>query len=101
MLAVLRLNILLYMAICPFLFGPIVGHATTPDKQGAIAGFLVAVILLLLCGPIVLAVLIFLSFYFTPDRPYSFSFFLKVLTLIVPALVSIIGGYLGGRSAKQ
>ena len=101
-LGVLQLSIWLAMAICPFLFGPTVGHATSPNKQGVIAGFFSAAYWSLLFGPIALGFYIFESIDFRPDHvvEHTHSSFLTVLTLIVPAIASTIGGYIGGRVAK-
>lgn len=102
-LASLQLHLFLAMAVCPFVFGPLVGHSYTPTRSAEVAGLFSAIFWTILFGVFVVGfcVLKTTSFYPHLIRDGDPDILMAIITLAIPVLTNVAGGYIGARVAQH
>ena len=102
-LASFQIHLFLAMAVCPFAFGPLVAHSFVPTRSAIVTGLFSAVFWTILLGFFAIGFYVLKTASFHPhlvrdDEPHIS---IAVITLAVPVLTSIVGGYIGARIAQH
>lgn len=102
-MAAFQQNLSLAIVICPFAFDPVVAHSFCPTRSAVFAGLFSAIFWTILLGfyAVGFYTLMTTSFYPHQVRDDVPHIAVTIITLAVPVLTSIIGGYVGARITQH
>ena len=102
-LASFQLHLFLAMAVCPFVFGPLVAHSFAPTRSAVLAGLFSAIFWTILFGVFAVGFYVLKTASFYPHLIHDGdpNILIAIITLAVSVLTSVIGGYIGARVAQH